>query len=350
MPPSILIVGALEKNVEALENSYARAFSELGCRVTRWDPALALMQNSRYGRLGSLFSRFVSVEPWIRKANLQLLQTADSLQPDLILVIATSGVRAGTLAQVRVRCPRSAIYCLYPDSPHNLDNDRIASLPMFDRTFASSPAWVDSFRRLGAQKVEFLPFAADTFLHKPVKIIDVQPSYQVGFVGTWRSEREEILDQLSDFDLAIWGNDYWKTRTKPDAALKTKWMRRSLPAIELPDTCARTSVMLNIIDAHTWPGPNMRNFELPACGAFALVTRTPAITEFFQEGVNIECFADIAEARSKINYYLQHEDSRQKIAAASYQFLTEQKHTYVDRARQILGWVETDANNHFSKQ
>ena len=86
----------------------------------------------------------------------------------------------------------------------------------------------------------------------------------------------------------------------------------------------------------------MRSFEQPACGAFSLVTRTDALLEIFTEGENVECFDSVAEAREKIRYYLTHETERQKIAAAGYKLVIEGGHTYLDRARQLIEWMNDE--------
>src|SRR5438270_8741168 len=99
MMRSVLIAGPTSP--WSLESSYARAFRRLGVAVHRWEPEIALHRVVRGDRLGAVFSSFVHVEPWVRKANLELLRLVDDLRPDLLLVIATSGVRAGTLAQIR---------------------------------------------------------------------------------------------------------------------------------------------------------------------------------------------------------------------------------------------------------
>ena len=215
MGRSLLIVG--QDYGFNLESSYARAFRQLGWAVHFWSPTEALHRVARGHRLGRLFSTFVHVEPWARKANLDLLMLVDNLRPNLILVIATPGVRGGTLAQIRVRVPDSVIYCIYPDTPHNLDDDRIHCLPFFDKVTTSSPAWVDAFTRLGAACVHYLPFAADPELHHPVKASRFSKSleHDVVFIGNWRYEREIFLEQIADFDLCLWGEDYWKTRTRP---------------------------------------------------------------------------------------------------------------------------------------
>jgi len=112
--------------------------------VHRWNPHRALQRAVRGGPLGRLFSAYVNVEPWLRKANVRLIEFTGTLRPDLILVIGTEGLRAGTLAQLKVLLPRAFIYCLFPDTPHNLDLDRIICLPLFDRVMTVSPGWENS--------------------------------------------------------------------------------------------------------------------------------------------------------------------------------------------------------------
>jgi spore maturation protein CgeB len=208
---------------------------------------------------------------------------------------------------------------------------------MFDRVFVSSPAWVQSFLKLGSASVEYLPFASDTLVHGPVNIS--ARDYQIGFVGTWRREREMFLELLCDFDVVIWGSNYWRSRTKPGSVLKRKWIGKSLDFDKFPQACADTRIMINLIDGHTWPGPNMRCFELAGCGAFQLVTRTPAVVEIFCEGETIECFDTLEEARLKIDYYLKNEKQRMRIAAAAHQFIVDRKHTYIDRAHTIINGI-----------
>ena len=124
MPHTILIIGSDDEG--SLESSYARAFKHFRWAVYFWNPVVALHTVARGRKIGRFLSTYIHVEPWIRKANVELLQLADEMQPNLILVIGTEGVRAGTLAQLKVRRPHCPIYCIYPDSPHNLDNDSVS--------------------------------------------------------------------------------------------------------------------------------------------------------------------------------------------------------------------------------
>lgn len=341
MTGSILIVGQnLGWNLEA---SYARALQKLGWTVQFWDPHKALHRVARGFYLGKLFSTFVNVEPWLRKANLAFLQFARELKPALILVIGTEGLRAGTLGQLRAQLPLTRVYCLFPDAPHSLVPDRIQALPMFHRVITISPAWVETFLRLRAEHVAYLPLAADTDLHHPIEKADTSNSHHdLAFIGNWRAERETLLEQLAEFDFRIWGSDYWRRNTRRTSKLPGRWQGKQLVGSEFARACAENRILLNIIDGVIWPGPNMRAFEQPACRAFSLVTRTPAVTEIFTEGDNIECFDSVDEARDKIKFYLKNEAARTLIADKSYKLVVHGGHTYVDRARQILDWVAED--------
>lgn len=337
MTQSVIIVGKNEG--WNLEGSYARAFKKLDWDVQFWDPYQALLDEARGGAFGRRFSSFVQVEPWARKANLAFLSRIEKMRPQLILVIATDGTRAGSLAQIKVMAPETFLVCLFPDGPHNLSTDRIACLPVFDLVLTSSPAWMQSFKTLGARVVRYLPFAADVELHQPVSRTPAAAGHDVAFIGNWRLEREEVLEQLSDFDLWLWGEKWWKERTREGSPLRTRWGGRRVTGAEFAAECVNNRILLNLLDTPTWPGPNMRAFEQPACRGFSLTTRTPAILDYFKEGENIECFDSIEEAREKIGFYLKNEDSRKRIADAAYDFVVKGANTYLDRARQIISWA-----------
>ena len=321
-----------------LEASYARAFRRQSSEVFFWDSGRALALAARGRQFGRLVSRLVDVEPWKRKANLELIELTSRLRPDLMLVISTEGLRAGTIGQIRALLPRMPIYCLFPDTPHNLTPERIQCLPMFDRVITVSPFWIDCFHRLGARCVSYLPLAADTELHHPMAD-HISPEKKLAFIGNWRPERETILAELAEHDLEIWGSYYWRRRTNSDSVVRQHWMGREAVGNEFAAVCASHKILLNLIDSVGWPGPNMRAFEHAACAGFSLTTRTPALLDVFTEGDNIECFESVEEAKDKIRFYLQNETARRRIAAASYDKVVHGGHAYGDRVKQLMKWA-----------
>jgi spore maturation protein CgeB len=187
-----------------------------------------------------------------------------------------------------------------------------------------------------------LPFGADVDLHQPVgsDVIDPEYAHTIAFIGNWRREREEFLDQLVDLDLRIWGGDYWGSRTRKGSPLRQCWGGHPVVGVEFARACAQSKILLNILDPISWPGPNMRAFELPACRAFALVERTAPVLDIFCEGETIECFGSVEEAREKTVRYARDEAARRRVAQAAYAFVVEGGHTYRDRVEQLLAWFD----------
>jgi spore maturation protein CgeB len=345
MSGTVLIIGTERES--SLEMSYQRAFQKLHWTVHRWDPQIALRKSVRFGKAGLMLAQLTNVTPWLHKANLELLGMAYDLKPDLILTIATSGINAGTLAQLHVVIPDTRIYSIFPDTPHNLVTNQIECLPLFDRVIVYSSALVDVFKRFGARYVMPLGFAADPDLHHPyIGANKHDLCYaDVSFIGNWRPEREAFLEQLTEFNLVIWGSDYWKKRTRPQSPLKKLWAGYAAEGAEFSRAVSVSKISLNILGPISWPGPNMRSFELPACQAFVLSERQPGITQYFKEGQSIECYSTIEEAREKINYYLREDAARKEIAQAGYKTVIHCGNTYVDRAKTIIDWLQQDNGN-----
>lgn len=333
---SALIVGATRYG--SLESSYQWGLTENGWQVSIWDIQASIDGFARGGAAGRTAGRFLHVEAWVRKANLALFDLVDEARPDLLLVIGTEGVRAGTLAQIKVRVPEIHISCLYPDSPHNLTMDRIQCLPLFDSVLTVSPAWVPPFRHLGAASADYLPLAADTRLHSPQEAPPGGPHADISFIGSWSPDREAFLREL-DRSVDIWGDDSWRRHSGTSSTLKASWKGRPVVGREFSSVCANSRIMLNHVHAFVWPGPNMRVFEHAASRAFSLTTRTPAILEIFQEDENIICYESVAEAREKIDHYLPRQSERKRIAAAGHQLVAEKGHTYIERAKTLIGMI-----------
>lgn len=323
---------------QALGGSFARAFEQSGWQVFAFHHNVALEKHSRGGTVGRVLARSVQVEPWVKKVNHDLFRYACEVEPDIILIVKGTILCPGSLAQIKINTG-AMIVNVFPDTLHNLDGYVVASLPLYDRFFACSKAAIPYLKALGCQAPSYLPLAADTTVHYPVQLNSEEKSVygaDVSFIGGWRLEREQILETLCDFDLAVWGPDYWRTRTKRRSRLRQKWRGRAVCGHELAKACCASKIVLNLIDPLNWPGHNMRLFETPACKAFALVTRTPEVSELFSEGQDIACFSSVIELHERIAYYLEHEEERQAIAEAGYHHVVEGGHTYVDRVKQIL--------------
>ena len=84
----------------------------------------------------------------------------------------------------------------------------------------------------------------------------------------------------------------------------------------------------------------MRPFQAVGCGALALNEYCPELENLFEIGREIITFeyGDISEFRDKLQWYLRHDQEREKIALAGYNRGIKQ-HTFTARVKQIFDMV-----------
>jgi len=206
----------------------------------------------------------------------------------------------------------------------------------YDCYFTYSRKLIPKLYKLKAKRVEHLPFAWDPELHPPININsdDIQKyKSDIAFIGNWSPEREKWLESIADMDLAIWGTYLWE-RVRKGSPLLSKWRRKALIGEKFAKVSRSAKIMLNILNLQNKGSHNMRTFEVPGCGGFLLTERSEEQCEFFEEGKEIACFSTPKELREKIEYYLNHEEERRKMAKTAHEKV--KNHTYLHRARRIL--------------
>jgi spore maturation protein CgeB len=79
---------------------------------------------------------------------------------------------------------------------------------------------------------------------------------------------------------------------------------------------ASTKIALGFLSKRIPETTTTRTFEIPAMGVFMLAERTADHLALFSEGREAEFFGSDEELREKLLFYLDHESSRARIAAA----------------------------------
>lgn len=278
----------------------------------------------------------------LRLLNKTFVESATQFAPDLIFVIKGELLSPAALKEIKDRCG-SLLANWNPDSPFNPVNsskDVLASIPIYDCHFTWGKFLIPKLLNAGAKRVEYLPFAYEPKLHKKISISkeeEKELGADVCFVGTWEQPREEILEQLTDCDLAIWGNN-WE-RLKPNSSLRGCWRGRAVYGEGMSKIYAASKIVLNFIREQNGNAHNMRSFEALGWGAFMLTTWTKEQCELFGEGKGIACFENVKELRTKISYYLAHVEERREIAKRGHE-IVKGKHTYLNRMRRVIHIVE----------
>ena len=85
---------------------------------------------------------------------------------------------------------------------------------------------------------------------------------------------------------------------------------------QMPLVFAGSRINLNLTLRSIHSGIPLRVLDCMACGGFVLTNWQPEIADAFCEGEEIVTFRSLQECMDKTAYYLQHEEERQRIAAA----------------------------------
>lgn len=334
----IMLVGRF--NPGALECSYEGAFREIGCTVGSFDIAAKVKRHCRLGAAGSFFNKFVPVEPWVRKANREMVLYAGEFQPDVIVIFGQNPVRSGALAQIRAMYNVRMVY-IWPDTLVNLNELLITSLPLYDLVATYSKASVSQFERLGACCVKWIPLGGDPQQHSvnPIRTeSDGAFDADISFIGRWRPEREQalttILSKSQGLRVKIWGPD-WGRRCRSNQAILQAWQKRSLYGSEFARAILASKINLNVIDPTNYPAANMRFFEIPCAGGVQLCSPCPEMEAEFKHEETIFYYQDVNELPGLVHRLLSHHELRQSVARAAHEKVLKE-HTYAHRARKIL--------------
>ena len=336
----ILLYGDFSTN--QLSRSYQSAFEELGTAVIPLDRRLAgehlapWLSNRYLHRLtiNSLALRRSGAKKW----NETILSTVENSKPDLFLALSGDFLMPETIQQIKQLGVKA--FQFYADNPFPQHaRSRPETLPQAlaaDAYFIWSHALAQRLQDFGVNNVHYLPFAWDPAVFPYVEP-EARWDYDLTFIGGWDKERETLLEGLAEqYDVKIWGPPYWKTRTRQGSPLRQCWQGRSLYSDEAGQVARRSRISLNLLRAQNMPdGVNMRTFELPGCGAFALSTFSAGAAEIFPEGTVGAFFSTLESCAAQIDYFLSRDALRAEITAAAHAIVAE-KHRYVHRAQSIL--------------
>ncbi len=329
------------RNDAGLLGLYGRAFQRLGYRTEFWDFESAEARHARLGRIGAYLQQLVIVEPWLKRANRELVITVRERKPGILGVGCATRVTAGALAQIRASSPSTRLVLFWPDPLQNLEVGTVQALPLYDLVATYARSSVDPLLRLGAKRVEWVPFGADTELFEsPAEVYDQDVrafACDVGFIANFRPERERAVLALQNagIHVRVWGSIGWKRSPHDKRAARGYWEGRQLVGPEFARATRAFKLALNVIDPTNYPGANMRFFETLACGGTLLTSACPELYADFPDGVAVHYFESIEHLVQRARDLLPRAAARRAIAEEGRRRVLV-GHTYVDRARQVL--------------
>src|SRR5271154_5656491 len=263
----------------------------------------------------------------------RLVQAVSEFAPSLVLVLLGSQLSPKTVALLRTHTD-SPIVCWCQDQLSTLGRQYMLGAG-YDLVFVKDRYIQDLFSRMvRSTTFHYLPEACNPRVHHPVTLSErdaVQYGCEIMIAGTLYYYRQDILSQLANFDLKIWGGvpDWLQ---KKIASYHTG---RQVTGIEKCRAVAGARICLNTLHFAEINGLNCRAFELAGCAAFQLVTAVPAVAEHFTPDEEIAGFSSADEMIDKVRLYLAKPELAGAIARQG-QMRAYREHTYEHRLREIF--------------
>jgi spore maturation protein CgeB len=337
----ILVIGPSHEG--SLPRSYARAFERLGMKVFHFDDERALFESGRWAK-NRILRRALRGRLW-KQMNEATLKVADEFRPALVFAVRASYLEAETVSRMREGLG-AAVMNYYPDNPYigvPLDprkpstqrRDLIEVLKQYSTVWM----WEESLlRRLRGEGVEgeFLPFGVDPEQFRPEG--KGEPffceacgcEHAVVFVGTCTAARLKEIESIRKHPVAIWGNGWpkawgWGSGHRVHPPVYGRKLARIYGA---------APVALNVLNAESLEGHNMRTFEVPASGGVMLARYTKAQAQFFPEREAAVYYKSASDIDAKIEELLADAALRARIRREAVRLAA--AHTYDLRAAEIL--------------
>lgn len=329
----VLIIGSSAGT--SLEKMYLRAFKQLGFEqvdLFNTDPKTFTGLNRLFNPIFRHVQSHIVFNALIRFIRLQK-------QYDAVFIFKGMFLTPRLLCRLEKILRRTIWININPDDPFNIQSkgasnrNVLKSILFYDVYGIWSKSIFKKLKEYGCRKVVYLPFGYDSEYHRlPKKVCP--PNETILFIGSWDKERERVLNDLSAFDLRIYGSNWDKLPLF--SHLRKKVVGKEIFGEKLCEEVNRAAINLNLLRQQNLGAHNMRTFEIPAMGGFMLSTRTDEQLIYFREGLEAEYFSSSEELVRKVKYYLSHPDERIKLAREAYVRSQDLKATYQDRLQDLL--------------
>jgi len=321
-----------------------QALEHLGCDVMRF----AWQAYYGSGLLSTVQQRFL-LGYGIFKLNKDFIDCIKKNKPDVVYINRGVPIWPITLKKIK-RYTNSTLVSNNNDDPFGqakgmrLWSHFVRGIPLYDLNFVYRPCNIEEYFNYGARRVEVLMPYYVPQLHYPIQHNENdRKNYacDIAFVGHGKKDdRLKHLECLAkagyDFHLYGW---HWDRLSR-----KLSWLRGhySPPVWELDYTRTISKARIALIfftranrDTYT-----RRSFEIPAIGTCMLSERTQDMLELFREDVEAVYFSSTEELLKKVDWLLNNENERLKIAEKAMDRIKKLKASVHDRMMQALTTIQ----------
>ncbi|MNV54989.1 Spore protein YkvP [compost metagenome] len=187
------------------------------------------------------------------------------------------------------------------------------------------------------------PFAIDEDYYN-YKQTDKYNYLDAIFVGNnynyYDARHKAYLDVIQPFidenkKIEVYGNNEWVNRDY-NFNIEPQYYKGYMSHEETPYIFSSAKIILGVHSVvNSLTMQSMRTFEVLGCRGFFLSSYTKSVENMFENHVHLTYSSSPEETKEIMDFYLNNEDARNKIALAG-QKLVYEKHTYKQRVNEII--------------
>jgi glycosyltransferase involved in cell wall biosynthesis len=252
--------------------------------------------------------------------------------PDIVLLIRGLGFRSWALEGARAK------FGWWVEADERV-NEALSEAPWFDRFFFINSSSVEAARRAGYSHARYLSHAVDPSRFRP--LAGTAKDLDFCFVGSWSKKRQRFIEAALEVSEngAVYGPK-WFRKTFKDRRLRRVVKGRYIEGEPLVRLYNRAKIVINVTEwganaGASRSGMTMRLFEVPATGSFLLTDDSAETSRAVTPGQHVETFSDIEDFKTKLRFYLDHPEARERIAAQGLQHVRA-NHTYDQMADTLI--------------
>jgi len=340
----LILVG--ETNIGSRTPQRLRALRELGHDVSMVSTTLT---DWTYETPPSLFFRLsyrlrVPLDP--AGANVNLLASAATLPPQIVILDNARMIRPSTLRRLRRLAPAAKLIWYSEDdtmNPIHRSRWMVGAMPLFDlwvttKSFNAEPNEVPS---LGVKHVLFVNNSFCPHDHAPLAVEEAERRLwgaPISFVGTFETSRARDILALAEagIEVRVWGNN-WDGLVGRHPSLRIE--NRPVYGDEYRKVVAASALNLCFLRKGNRDRQTCRSLELPAMGAAMLHETSSEVAQLFTPDREAVYFDGADELITVARRWLNDRQACFALGQAAHHRAIADGHDHASRWRFILAQV-----------
>ncbi len=262
-------------------------------------------------------SNKIALKCYKQKVDALLAEQARYYEPEIVLLTFAKGMDKSSLELIRQQAPQAVLAGIDGDPWPRLQKGRIEVAKELDVLFVTNDGrWLQEYRDEGVKACYFMPNACDPDIEYRHPVTEEWKSNILWIGGLTHSAdpgfvlRKEVIETLAK---------------RGDSRIYGCCGRERIGGMDCIYAMSGAKIGVSI---NAYEGIRLchsdRLIRLLSCGTFVLSNRFPDCERLYKEGKHLKYFGSLGEFLELVQWYLNHEAERKRIADAGMRLAHEQ--------------------------